>query len=251
MVSCYPQNGKRKSLDICRDFAAGCGGEVVIDGRYCFGNDTMFYGIDVANEGVWRLASKVTDHDWYYADNAFYDQMRGVFYRVGKNRLQHDGYGASDGKRFRALNLEVKPWRETGEHILVCPQSNHFMEIVVQYEGDWVTDTVAELRRHTDREIRVRPWNRDKKKLAAQLPEALAGAWALVTHSSGSAISAILSGVPAISTGKCIASRMCGDLSTIEEPLKPDRGEWLNLIADQQWTLEEFRDGTAWRMLQQ
>ncbi len=43
---------------------------------------------------------------------------------------------------------------------------------------------------------------------------------------------------------------MCGPLSTIEEPLMPDREDWLNVVADQLWTLDEFRDGVAWKALQ-
>lgn len=253
MVICYPQNGKKKSLDICSAFAQGCGGAVVADGQYRAGMPSMFYGIDVANEEVWKHASNGSGQDYYYADNAFFDQFRGTYFRVGKNRLQHDGFGVSDGSRFKKLGLKLHPWRVTGQHILLCPQSDHFMRVAVGYPGaamGWLRDTMSELRKYTNRELRVRLWDRDKRKLAAELPDALRGAWALVTYSSGSAISAILSGVPAISTADCIARRMCGDLSTIENPLMPERQDWANIVADQQWTLDEFRDGTAWRMLQ-
>lgn len=245
-VVCYPQDGKKKSLDICAAFAAGCGGQVVTDGEWRPGKASMFYGIDQANERVWREARGV---DFYYADNAFYDATRGTYFRVGKNRLQHPGVGRSDGSRFARLGIPILPWRNNGRHILICPQSEHFMRVAVGYKGDWVLDTIDGLRKHTDRELRVRPWNRDKKKLALALPAALNDCWCLVTHSSASAISAILMGIPAISTAECVARVMCGDLSTIENPLKPDRQEWANLLADQQWTLDEFRDGTAWRHL--
>lgn len=211
----------------------------------------MFYGIDTANEQVWR-ETQASGEDWYYADNAYFDQFRGVQFRVGKNRLQHPGTGKSTGERFRKLNLEVKPWRTGGSYILLTPQSEHFMRVAVRYPGSWLQDVLFALQGAAKMwELRVRPWERDKFKLAAQLPEALRHAWALVTFSSGSAISAILSGVPAISTSPdCIARQMCGDLPTVVDPVMPEREPWLHVVADQQWTLEEFRDGTCWRALQ-
>lgn len=246
---CYPQDGKQKSYDICSAFAVGCGGRVVNDGKYR-GGPAMFYGIDTANEQVWRDV-RASGADWYYADNAFFDQCRGTYFRVGRNQLQHSGFGKSDGSRFRSLGIKLEPWRTDGGHILVCPQSDHFMRVVAGYP-DWLPRTLEQLARLTKRTIRVRNWNRDKKKLAQELPDALRGAWALVTYSSGAAISAIIAGVPAISTAECIARRMCGTLSeTLEDPHMPERQKWANVVADNQWTLEEMRSGETWRVLQE
>lgn len=249
MVICYPQDGKRKSYDICAAFAAGCGGNVITDGRYR-GGPAMFYGIDTANESVWR-GVQASGEDWYYADNAYFDAVRGTYFRVGKNCLQHPGTGTSTGERFARLGLKIHPWRESGEHILVTPQSYHFMRVAVRYPGNWLNDILCKLPQLTNRTVITRVWNRDKKQLARDLPTALRGAWALVTFSSGSAISAILAGIPAISTSPdCIARRMCGPLVTVKAPWMIDREDWLNVVADQQWTLDEFRSGQTWRALQ-
>lgn len=246
-VNCYPQDGKRKSLDICRAFADGCGGSVITDNQWRPG-PSMFYGISDANEGVWRQSKY---GPYYYADNAFFDAVRGTFFRVGKNRLQHPGVGKSDGARFKALGLKVEPWRTRGDHILVTPQSDHFMRVAVGYTGSWVDDTVAAIKRYTDRPIKVREWQRDKVKLAHQLPAALENCWALVTHSSGSAITALLSGIPVVCTADCVISPMSGRMEDIDNPPLPEgREEWAAVVADQQWTLDEMRSGDCWRALQ-
>ncbi len=131
IVTCYPQDGKAKSRDICAAFAEGCNGRVALDGIYR-GGPAMFYGIDSANEQVWREVM-ASGEDWYYADNAFFDQFRGKYYRVGKNQLQHSGFGESDGMRFEKLGIKIAPWRKRGDHILVTPQSDHFMRVVAGY----------------------------------------------------------------------------------------------------------------------
>lgn len=246
-VYCYPQDGKRKSYEICEAFAQGCGGEIVTDGKWRPGH-TFLYGISESNESVWRECQRVSEFDWFYSDNAFYDDFRGRMYRVARNRLQHSGIGNSDGKRFRALGLSFKPWRKSGNHILLTPQSQHFMRVAAGYEGDWAADTVAQLRMFTDRPIVVREWSRDKVALARGLPSQLVDAWALVTYSSGSAITALLAGIPVVATADCVISPMSGRLDAIESPYMPkDRDAWGAVVADQQWTLDEFRNGTAWR----
>lgn len=249
-VNCYPQDGKRKSFDICAAFARGCGGRVVTTNVWERG-DAMFYGVSDANEGVWRQAQAVRDeHTYFYADNAFFDQYRGVQYRVGINRLQHPGTGASDGTRFRRLGIPLKDWRTRGEHILVTPQSDHFMNVVVQYPGNWLSDTLAAIKQYTDRPIQVRLWNRDKFKLAAELPQQLENCWALVTHSSGSAITALMMGIPVVATAPCIISPMSGRIEDIDNlPLPEGRQQWAEVVADQQWTLDEMRSGQCWEML--
>lgn len=250
MVNCYPQDGKKKSYDICKAFADGCGGQVITDGKWRPG-PSMFYGISDSNESVWRAARAVEgEWPWYYADNAFFDAVRGTYFRVGVNRLQHPGTGTSDGKRFAALGLEIKPWRGYGDHILVCPQSDHFMRVAAEYAGCWASDTVAALKEWTDRPIVVRLWNRDKRKLAQQLPAALENCWAVVVYSSGSAITGLLAGLPVVATAQCVISPMSGDIPTIDHPLRhDDRQEWANIVADQQWTLDEMRSGLCWESL--
>lgn len=246
-VNCYPQDGKRKSYDICAAFARGCGGRVVSSNTWAPG-DAMFYGVSDANEGVWKQAQAVREqHAFFYADNAFFDECRQRFFRVGINRLQHPGTGTSDGSRFRRLGLPIRDWRTRGEHILVTPQSDHFMNMVVQYPGNWLADTLAAIKRHTDRPIQVRLWNRDKAKLAQELPQQLENCWALVTHSSASAITALMRGIPVVATAQCIITPMSGRIEEVDNlPLPAGREQWAHVVADQQWTLDEFRSGECW-----
>lgn len=245
---CYPQDGKRKSYDVCEAFAEGCGGEVVTNGKWRPGH-TFFYGISESNEAVWQECRRRPEFDWFYSDNAYYDDFRGRMYRVARNRLQHSGEGFSDGTRFKRLGLTFKPWRQTGTHILLTPQSRHFMQVAAEYPGDWTTDTEAALRKVTTRPIVVREWSRDKVALARGLPSQLVDCWALVTYSSGSAITALLAGIPVVCTAaSCVTSPMSGTIDGIEAPYMPkDRERWGAVVADQQWTLDEFRNGTTWR----
>lgn len=240
-LTLWPVPGKEKSRLICKAFAAGAPKSAT---------GAVFFG----TEGVMQQFQKAKLGTWYYIDNAYFDKHRGTYFRVTKNDLQVNPTGkASDGSRFAKLGIEIKPWRLGVEpRILVCPQSDDFMKSTLGRKGDWTRETVEKLTAWGyGGEVVVRPWQRDKAKAYASLHEDLKHARLVVTWSSASAITALLEGVPAISESGA-AHAITGPLSqdSVAVPPQPDgRLRFAQVLADNQFTLEEFRDGTAWKWL--
>lgn len=79
------------------------------------------------------------------------------------------------------------------------------------------------------------------------LSDDLAGAGRVVTFSSTTAVEAVLAGVPVcVEDEGSVAYPMASH--HVEEPLvTPDRTRWCHDLAWRQWSLEELRDGTAWK----
>lgn len=246
MLTAYPVAMKRKSFDICAALLEGYPGptQLVTDGKLR-GPGAVFYGVDHSNIQAFNQA-RAAGLEYWYVDNSYFDSTRGTHYRVTKNALQHNGVGASNCKRFRALGLSLAPWRDSGSHVLLCPQSDSFMREIAGVAFDWTEKTVEALHNFTTRELRVREWNRDKAKLSRSLPADLEGAHALVTWSSAAAVTAVISGVPVVCTGPSAVQPMSGDLADIESLPHPDREQWLGVLADAQYTIEEMRDGFPW-----
>jgi hypothetical protein len=169
----------------------------------------------------------------------------------------HNGSGLwySNGPdRFRALGLELKPWRTDGRHILVCP--NRFIAPKwFLMPSDWERTTVAALRRLTDRPIRVRPhpghWKRLTEHPSIGLARDLENAWACVIWSSSAGLHALVNGIPVIRTGPFwVAAGADGtDLAAIENPPMPDRVPVFECIACAQWSLAEIASGLPFRVL--
>lgn len=252
MINAYPVLGKQKSIDICRDFLAGCKepGELVLSGRELREGDSFFYGVDSSNLHFWQQARERKNGSYYYCDNSYFDSARQEFFRVTKNALQHDGIGFSDGKRFSALGIEIQPWRAHGKHIVLCPQSDFFMRHIAGYVGNWAQDMITKLGYITPRPFRLRVWSPDKTRLSSTLAQDLEHAFCLVTWSSAAAITALLSGVPVLCSSQCAAFRLSGELERFEEPHYPmDRLNWASVLADNQWTRLEMRVGKAWEAL--
>lgn len=262
MVVAYPVAGKQKSIDICRAFVAGCGGVVTHKAAYLEKGDTpaFFYGVDASNVHIWEQVRR-EKRDFYYCDNSYFDSTRQTYFRITKNAIQHSGEGQSTGKRFAALNIDVQPIRHDPKgHIVFCPQSDWFMRAIVDYSaepGAWLRDKQAFFRIHAPEHAqRARHWEPDKAKLARSLPDDLIGAWALVTHSSAAAVTALLSGIPVFCSAHSAAYPMSSFVDRAEGVVLVEWGEnprrsWAGVLADNQWTLEEMKYGQCWADLQQ
>lgn len=233
----YPVAGKQKSIEICRAF---------IEGAPEHASGSVFYGVTEANDDYWRKAK--LENDYWYIDNSYTDPQRQTYFRVTRNAMQHSGIGVSDGKRFRKLALQIKPWRRAGKHVVVACQSAHFMRLS-DYYGDWTADTVTALAKVTNRPVRLRLWSGDKEKSSSTLHNDLEGAHCLVTWSSCAAVTALLAGIPVICTGPSACAPMSGALDDPENLPMPDREKWAAVLADQQFSMDEMRSGKAWAML--
>lgn len=248
MLYAFPIPGNNKSLTICRAFIEGCGGQVVYDNMYRPGT-AFFYGVNKLNEQVWQKARRGI---YFYCDNAYFDETRQQYFRITRNRLQHSGIKSSSGARFAALDIKVRPWRVTNSSasVVVCEQSDSFMRMPGMYDGNWLDDTLSQLRQHTDRPITIRRWARDKARPADPLVNDLQNAHALVTFSSAAAITALVRGIPVVVHNSSAAVPFSGAISSIENlPTPPGREALFATLADNQFTLEEMRNGYVWTWL--
>lgn len=248
-LTLYPVPGKEKSRLICKAFAAGAPADAT---------GAVFFG----TEGVMDAFQRAKTGTWYYIDNAYTDPQRQQYFRVAKNALQVSVIDAktgrmreSDGRRFARLGITVREYRDKpGGPIIVIPQSEAFMKSTLGRTGDWTRETVEKLRAWGfEGRIRVRPWLRDKKTAYVELHKDLASAALLVTWSSASAVTALYEGIPAISESGAV-NELSGPLSrdAVLHPLRypvETRQKFLELLADAQFTLDEMRDGTAWRWI--
>ncbi len=257
-LTCYPVPGKEKSKVICHAFKAGAPAHAT---------GAVFFG----TEGVMDAYQRAKSGTWWYVDNSYFDRCRGTYFRVTKNALQVEPrqrgvHGidmispflkASTGERFAKLGVTVRPAREQlGTKVLVIPQSDDFMKSTLGRKGNWTAETVQRLAEFgvPAASIKVRPWLRDKKRAYIELREDLLEAKLVVTWSSASAITALLEGVPAISESGS-AHALTGPLNRprVERPPMESvevRQAFANVLADNQWTLDEMRDGTCWKWLE-
>ena len=234
LIAC-PVVGKKKSADICAAFIAGAP-------KHAEGY--VFYGVDESNMAQWRHARE-SGKPWFYVDNSYFDSVRGQQFRVACGALQIDAMAhATDGKRFDALGLKIKPMQcNPVGHWVVIEQSPGFMRMLTD-EPNWFAATAAWADK-TDRNVIVRRWDNDKLALQKTLVQDLQGAWGLLTYSSAAAVTALLEGIPCIvSLDSAVAHVRVSTDNSVD-----DRRHAFGVLADHQWTLNEMKEGLAWAKL--
>ena len=194
---------------------------------------------------------------------------RGTTWKVGLNGINRDAYFGDMGNssdRACLHSLELKPWRTDGEYILICGQHDKSLQWRnMPSMSNWFLNTYDEIRKHTDRPIIFRPHPRCRlehierglKHVYRQDPVKIGGTYddfdmgfdnvhCTISHSSNPGIHSILNGVPAFVSNHSLAYDVGNDidfLHNIENPLTPDRTQWLNDYAYTEWTVEEIAQG--------
>lgn len=158
----------------------------------------------------------------------------------------HNGSGTwlpGRPERFEALGLSLKPWRKSGESILVCT-SRGMGSVAMREPRGWAEDVSRRLRALTDRPIAVRR-HPGKKYEARPLAEDLAEAWAVVVWASNCATEALASGVPVFYEAPHIITAGAAErgIAGIEQPNFPDRRPAFDRLAWAQWTMDEIAEG--------
>jgi len=169
-------------------------------------------------------------------------------------------------KLSHALDIALRQYRTNGNHILICLQRNGGWSMRGLSSIDWLNQTITEIRKYSDRPIIVRAHPGDKKikqilrvnhpntmlSTKERLVDDLRGAWATIVYNSSPSVASLIEGVPAFLTDpEPKHSQTYGiantDLSKLENPLLPDRQQWVERLSMCHWNFEELCSGEAWQ----
>ena len=166
------------------------------------------------------------------------------------------------------LNIKLKDYRTTGDHILICLQRVDGWSMCGTSVQEWLNNTVSVIRSHSDRPIIVRkhPGDRRQEQLqfsnqytissAPNLVDDLKNCWATVTYNSSPGIASLIYGVPVFVTDATPKQSQtwpaCNTgLKLIENPTMHDRTDWINKISQSHWNDDEVASGQAWKFIRE
>jgi hypothetical protein len=166
------------------------------------------------------------------------------------------------------IGFDLKQWRSNGDHILICLQRNGGWSMGGVDVMQWCNSTILKLRKYTNRSIVVRAHPGDKRakeylKLShpnvkvsscLDINSDLKNAWATITYNSSPGVASAIEGIPVFVTDPnpkiSQAYDICNtELSRIEDPLMPDRQQWIEKISMCHFNFEDLKNGTAWNII--
>lgn len=199
------------------------------------------------------------EHEWHrYSLGSVYPDT-GTYFFQDLDRTKWATYSEWHG-------VNLKPWRATGDHILIFCQRPKGFNMFIDQET-WVDDTIAKIRQHSNRPIMIRmhPGDgtrekqihkiRKKYRKAVSISthenirDALADCWCTVGINSTPNVVSAIEGIPGYieDPGHSWAADVAfTDLSLLENPPMPDRSQWVNKIANIHWSNDEVKSGQLW-----
>ena len=174
------------------------------------------------------------------------------------------------------LNICLKDYRTNGSHILIFLQRNGGWSMGQTDLQDWTVETIKELRKYTDRPIRIRLHPGDKTTRSIIRPENpscripfnqqitlsqnvnliddLKDCWAAINFNSSPVVGAAIEGYPifVMDPEKSQCAEIANtNLANIEKPVFPDRQNWVNRLSMFHWNFNELRSGECWTHMKQ
>ena len=167
----------------------------------------------------------------------------------------------------RDYNMDLKPWRTSGNHILITLQRPMGWSMRGYNLMQWLEETFTKIRTYSDRPIIIRwhpgdwksypnyapilkKYNATVSPQTRHITEDLVNCWALVCHNSTPSAVAPIEGIPAFITddpsysqGGDVANT---DFSLIENPILADRELWIRKLAQCHWSFDDVRSGRCW-----
>lgn len=195
---------------------------------------------------------------WYNIDTGYLGngQLK-HYHRISKESYQNTEEAIDrPSDRLDKIKFKIHKRKTKGKKILLCPPSQKVMSIYGLTVEEWVEKTVNEIKKYSNREIVIRVKEQNRKARIVNDPITVAfdnDVFCIVTYNSIAALEAVMYGLPAFTLGPNAAEPLCNNsLENIERPYYPSEEEILKVLRHLsycQFTEAEYKDGTAWRIL--
>lgn len=200
------------------------------------------------------------NHTFYYMDSGYIGNYKSqhnplgskIWHRIVKNDVQHTNIIERPGDRLSMLDITFNK-RKRGRHILIVAPSEKPCKFYNVDLNAWLTDTISNIRKYTDRPIKIRHKQSRTKRMERTIYDDLLECHAVVTFQSIAAVESIFAGIPAFTLAPTAADPVGNkDLSFIEDPYFPDHDlmySWACHLSYSQYHISEFKNGKAYEMI--
>ena len=227
----------------------------------------LWHGRMAENKTVWKYAKEHHKHVIVLEVGGL---VRNKTFKVGLGGINNLAeFGNKENLipgRSAQLGLSLRPWTNSGNHILICGQHTKSEQWITRADPViWLKSIVGQLQVLTKRTIIFRPHPRDRawsmglhvNNLQIHVPSKvpntyddydfdndLTNAWAVISPSSNPGLQSIIAGVPAFVDSDSLALPVANQsMLKIESPNRPSRDLWFEQVCHTEWTVDEIASG--------
>jgi len=233
-------------------FTVGGGGKIVSN-EYALSNKTLPLCWAGRYKKTLHTHCKTNNLNFYNLDSAYFSTYKlKTYFRISKNSYQNiDPVTDYPADRWDSLNIELQNFSR-GDSIVIVPPDEKKLHIenLAPSVDAWVTQTISEIKRYSDRPIRIRqrPASRGERVVTDTFLNFISkDTYCVVGHSSNALVEAAIHNIPVISLGEsATASLYSSDISKIEQISKVDddiKMKWIYHLSYSQFTREELLSG--------
>jgi hypothetical protein len=176
--------------------------------------------------------------------------------RVSINGFQNcDTIKSRPSDRWTSLHIPTVSISRGSSIVVVPPDPKKMKALRLGTEDEWVSATISDIKKYTDRPIRVRyrPLSRSDRIGGDSFLNYINDTWCVIGHSSNALLEAAMVDIPVISLGHSSTNSLyTTSLSDIEliTPVDQElKQAWLNHLSYCQFTKNELASGVAWKLL--
>ncbi len=235
------------------EFTVGTGGKFVT-GEEMYQNTTLPMCWAGFFKPQWLDICKRYNLKFYNLDSGYFgNKKKKTIFRLSVNNFQNvDPIVQRPADRWEKLGIGLESFKQGSDIVIVPPDRKIVHTLQLGSVDLWVENTVNEIKKYSDRPIRVRhrPEPRGDRVVNNTFKDFIRdNTYCVVGYSSNALVEAAMFDIPVISLGhSATKSLYLNNISDIEK-LKPadvdHKQAWLNHLSYSQFTREEFLSGMA------
>ena len=190
--------------------------------------------------------------DYFNVEKGYCNWWKPKFWRLTFNENQvTEIKGQWDNKRFTAFNMPMRPMKKDGEQVyIVAPSQNGFdiYDLPIKVD-DWIEQTVTEVKKYTDRPIKIRRKVPKKARGSRGFCDTLDNIYCVISLHTMAVTEVLREGIPVISMHpgvlKNYSSNKISQINNLYYPSDVERAKLFNCLTNIQFTNQELVDGEA------
>ena len=190
--------------------------------------------------------------DYFNVEKGYCNWWKPKFWRLTFNENQvTEIKGQWDNKRFTAFNMPMRPMKKDGEQVyIVAPSQNGFdiYDLPIKVD-DWIEQTITEVKKYTDRPIKIRRKVPKKARGSRGFCDTLDNIYCVISLHTMAVTEVLREGIPVISMHpgvlKNYSSNKISQINNLYYPSDTERGKLFNCLTNIQFTNQELVDGEA------